>query len=65
MKQHHCPVEKTVIDYEGECNWCGEKENSSPKTPLPSNKCMTCDCMYPCSDARSAERNSMSGRPYD
>jgi hypothetical protein len=26
MKQHYCPAEKTVIDYEGECNWCGEKE---------------------------------------
>ena len=26
MKQHHCPVEKTMINYEGECNWCGEKE---------------------------------------
>lgn len=26
MKEHYCPVEKTVISYEGECNWCGEKE---------------------------------------
>lgn len=27
MKEHYCPVDKTVISYEGECNWCGEKEN--------------------------------------
>ncbi len=26
MKQHYCPVDKTTISYEGECNWCGEKE---------------------------------------
>ncbi len=26
MKEHHCPVEKALIAYEGECNWCGQKE---------------------------------------
>jgi hypothetical protein len=26
MKEHYCPVDKTVISYEGECSWCGEKE---------------------------------------
>jgi hypothetical protein len=26
MKQHYCSAEKTTISYEGECNWCGEKE---------------------------------------
>jgi hypothetical protein len=26
MKEHFCPVEKSVIAYENECNWCGEKE---------------------------------------
>ncbi len=26
MKEHHCPVEKTLIAYEGSCNWCGQKE---------------------------------------
>ena len=26
MKQHYCPVEKSQMEYEGECNWCGEKE---------------------------------------
>jgi len=23
---HFCPVEKTYIDVQGECNWCGKKE---------------------------------------
>jgi hypothetical protein len=26
MKEHFCPVEKALISYEGECNWCGQKE---------------------------------------
>ena len=26
MKEHFCPVEKLVIAYENQCNWCGEKE---------------------------------------
>ena len=26
MKEHLCPVEKALIAYEGECNWCGQKE---------------------------------------
>ena len=26
MKNHYCPVEKTEISFEGECNWCGEVE---------------------------------------
>ena len=26
MKQHYCPAEKSIITYEGECNWCGEKD---------------------------------------
>jgi hypothetical protein len=26
MKEHLCPVEKALINYEGECNWCGERE---------------------------------------
>jgi hypothetical protein len=26
MKQHFCPVEKSIIAYKNECNWCGEKE---------------------------------------
>lgn len=26
MKSHYCPADKTTISYEGECNWCGEKE---------------------------------------
>lgn len=27
MKQHYCPTEKTMITYEGQCNWCDEKEH--------------------------------------
>ena len=26
MKEHFCPVEKSMIAFEKECNWCGEKE---------------------------------------
>ena len=26
MKQHYCPAENAMIAYEGECNWCGEKD---------------------------------------
>ena len=26
MKEHFCPVEQSVITYQGECGWCGEKE---------------------------------------
>jgi hypothetical protein len=28
MKEHFCPVEQSMIAYEGECNWCGEREGS-------------------------------------
>ena len=23
MKIHYCPIEKTILSFEGECNWCG------------------------------------------
>ena len=26
MKKHYCQVEKTEIEFEGQCNWCDEKE---------------------------------------
>jgi len=26
MKDHFCSIEKEWIGYEGQCNWCGEKE---------------------------------------
>ena len=26
MKSHYCEAEGIVVEYEGECNWCGEKE---------------------------------------
>jgi 4-hydroxy-L-threonine phosphate dehydrogenase PdxA len=29
MKSHYCPEEKGEVQYEGQCNWCGEKENQS------------------------------------
>jgi len=28
MKQHFCPVENTLLSFEDQCNWCGEKEES-------------------------------------
>ena len=28
MKKHFFPVEKTLIIYEGQCNWCGKKKAS-------------------------------------
>ena len=28
MKTHFCKVEKEHVSFEGECNWCGEKEDS-------------------------------------
>jgi hypothetical protein len=26
MKEHFCPAEQSIITYQGECSWCGEKE---------------------------------------
>jgi regulator of replication initiation timing len=26
MKSHFCVEEQTIIEFDGECNWCGEKE---------------------------------------
>jgi hypothetical protein len=26
MKQHFCSAENSLIEFEKECNWCGEKE---------------------------------------
>jgi DNA-directed RNA polymerase subunit RPC12/RpoP len=26
MKKHFCSVEKSMITYQGKCNWCGEQE---------------------------------------
>jgi hypothetical protein len=26
MKEHFCSVEKSMITYQGKCNWCGEQE---------------------------------------
>ena len=26
MTPHYCPVEKTNISFDDECNWCGMKE---------------------------------------
>jgi hypothetical protein len=28
MKEHFCSAEKSMITYEGSCNWCGESEGS-------------------------------------
>jgi len=26
MKEHFCPAEQSMITYQGQCNWCGERE---------------------------------------
>lgn len=26
MKEHFCPTEKSMITYQGKCNWCEQKE---------------------------------------
>jgi DNA-directed RNA polymerase subunit RPC12/RpoP len=26
MKEHFCPAEQSMITYQGECSWCGERE---------------------------------------
>jgi hypothetical protein len=30
MKEHFCPVEKSMITYQSKCNWCGELESQEP-----------------------------------
>ena len=32
MKTHYCPADHAVISYEGECNWCGEKEHNDERS---------------------------------
>ena len=27
MKEHFCPAEQSIITYQGECSWCGERES--------------------------------------
>jgi hypothetical protein len=31
MKEHFCLVEQSVIAYQGQCNWCDEKESTQPQ----------------------------------
>lgn len=31
MKEHFCPVEQSVLTYQGQCNWCDEKELTPAK----------------------------------
>lgn len=33
MKLHYCIAEQCLISYEGECNWCGEKEEETDERP--------------------------------
>ena len=28
MQSHYCTEEHTIITFEGECNWCGMKEDA-------------------------------------
>jgi hypothetical protein len=34
MKEHFCSAEKSMITYEGSCNWCGESEGSMTQEAL-------------------------------
>ena len=34
MKQHFCSVENTLLSFDGQCNWCGEKEESMTQEAL-------------------------------
>ncbi len=34
MKQHFCPAEQSMIAFEKECNWCGEREGSMTQDEL-------------------------------
>ena len=34
MKEHFCLVENTLLSFEGQCNWCGEKEGSMTQDDL-------------------------------
>jgi rRNA maturation protein Nop10 len=40
MKQHFCPAEQSMIAFENECNWCGEKEVLAQ--PEEHNFCPRC-----------------------
>ena len=42
MKEHFCPAEQSVIAYEGECNWCGEREGSMTQDELIKRLETTC-----------------------
>lgn len=42
MKEHLCSVEKALIAYEGECNWCGEREGSMTQDELIKRLETTC-----------------------
>ena len=36
MKEHFCPAEQSMIAFEKECNWCGEKEAlAQTQEPVP------------------------------
>ena len=32
MKTHYCPADHALISFEGECNWCGLKENEDERS---------------------------------
>jgi len=33
MKEHFCLVEHSVLSFQGQCNWCDEKESTQPRRP--------------------------------
>jgi hypothetical protein len=38
MTPHYCPVEKTNIAFDDECNWCGMKEEREYYISVHENK---------------------------
>jgi hypothetical protein len=42
MKEHFCSAEKSLITYEGSCNWCGESEGSMTQQELIKRLETTC-----------------------
>ena len=47
MKEHFCPAEKSIITYQGKCNWCGEKEALAQTQEPVQFKCTVIDNQHP------------------
>jgi hypothetical protein len=45
LKSHYCPEEKGEVQYDGQCNWCGEKEMNVDKLIIDL-ECTASDVEY-------------------